>query len=76
VACQATGLDCSSGTSPEDTEALGPLPPRFRDVQVECTDQLFDQIASGPSLRVVVDVADEDYMINHGYRVARLRDRL
>ena len=52
------------------------LPERFKDAQVERTDQLFDQITNGPSLRVVVDVTDEGDMVWHGYWVARLRNRL
>lgn len=53
-----------------------PLPNRFRTAQVERTDQLFDQITNGPSLRVAVDAAGEEYMVQHGYWVARLRNRL
>lgn len=53
-----------------------PLPARFRGVQVERADKLFDQIANGPSLRIVVDTEDEEVMIRHGYWVARLRNRL
>ena len=52
------------------------LPRRFRSAQVERTDQLFNQIAHGPSLRVVIDAADEEYMIQHGYWVAGIRNRL
>ena len=48
------------------------LPSRFRSAQVERTDQLFEHITNGPSLRVVVDAADEENMIRHGYWVARL----
>jgi hypothetical protein len=52
------------------------LPDRFRRSQVERTDRLFDQIANGPSLRLVVDGINEASMIQHGYWVARLRNRL
>jgi hypothetical protein len=52
------------------------LPNKFRSAQVERTDQLFDQITNGPSLRVVVGADDEEVMIRHGYWVARLRNRL
>jgi hypothetical protein len=52
------------------------LPERFKDAEVKRTDQLFDQIANGPSLRVVLEAADEDDMVRHGYWVARLRNRL
>jgi hypothetical protein len=53
-----------------------PIPNRFRSAQVERADQLFDQITNGPSLRLVVDAADEENMVLHGYWVARLRNRL
>ena len=53
-----------------------PLPPRFRGAEVERSDQLFDRIANGPSLRLVVDGTDEESMIRHGYWVAGLRNRL
>jgi hypothetical protein len=53
-----------------------PLPGRFRNAQVERTDQLFEQIVNGPSLRVVVNADDEEAMIRHGYWVARLRSRV
>jgi hypothetical protein len=53
-----------------------PLPSRFRNAQVERTDQLFDHIVNGPSLRLAVDAEDEEDMIRHGYWVARLRNRL
>jgi hypothetical protein len=52
-----------------------PLPPRFRDSQVERLDALFEQVAKGPSLRLVVDADDEEAMIRHGYWVATLRGR-
>lgn len=52
-----------------------PLPDRFRDAEVERSDRLFDQIVNGPSLRLVVDGADEEAMIRHGYWVATLRGR-
>jgi len=52
-----------------------PLPDRFLDAEVERSDRLFDQIANGPSLRLVVDATDEEAMIRHGYWVATLRGR-
>lgn len=51
------------------------LPDRFRDSDVERSDRLFDQIVTGPSLRLVVDGSDEEAMIRHGYWVATLRGR-
>jgi hypothetical protein len=53
-----------------------PLPHQFRGADVERSDKLFDRIANGPSLRLVVDTADEETMIRHGYWVATLRGRL
>lgn len=53
-----------------------PLPSRFHSADVQRSDQLFDQIANGPSLRLVVDDTDEESMIRHGYWVATLRNRL
>jgi hypothetical protein len=52
-----------------------PLPPRFHSAEVQRSDQLFDQISNGPSLRLVVDGTDEESMIRHGYWVATLRNR-
>jgi hypothetical protein len=52
-----------------------PLPSRFRGADVERSDQLFDRINNGPSLRLVVDGTDEESMIRHGYWVATLRNR-
>jgi hypothetical protein len=53
-----------------------PLPGRYRGAHVERTDQLFDQITNGPSLRLVVTPSDDEDMVRHGYWVARLRNRL
>lgn len=53
-----------------------PLPARFRTAEVERSDQLFNHITNGPSLRLVVDGTDEESMIRHGYWVAQLRRRL
>jgi hypothetical protein len=52
-----------------------PLPDRFRGADIQRSDQLFEQIAKGPSLRLVVDATDEEAMIRHGYWVATLRGR-
>jgi hypothetical protein len=52
-----------------------PLPGRFHGAEVERSDRLFDQIANGPSLRLVVSADDEEAMIRHGYWVAILRGR-
>jgi hypothetical protein len=52
------------------------LPTAFRGARVERNDQLFDQIVNGPSLRIVVDAAEEEDMVRHGYWVARRRNRL
>jgi hypothetical protein len=56
--------------------ASDPLPGQFQGALVERTDQLFDQIVNGPSQRVVVDADEAEAMVLHGYRVARLRNRL
>lgn len=53
-----------------------PLPNRYRAAVVERTDQLFEQITNGPSLRLVLNSSDEEAMVRHGYWVARHRKRL
>jgi hypothetical protein len=53
-----------------------PRPDQFQSGQVERTDQLFDQIMNGPSLRLVVGADEDEAMILHGYWVARRRNRL
>jgi hypothetical protein len=53
-----------------------PRPDQFLGAQVERTEQLFNQITNGPSLRLVVDADDDETMIRHGYWVAQRRNRL
>jgi hypothetical protein len=53
-----------------------PLPDWFSTATVERTDQLFDGIRQGPSLRLVVGADEEVRMVRHGYWVAGLRNRL
>lgn len=52
------------------------LPVRFRNLEVCRTDELFDAIADGPSLRLVVRETDEVTMVAHGHWVATLRGRI
>ncbi|MGW2444974.1 hypothetical protein [Streptomyces sp. NPDC001675] len=52
-----------------------PLPDRFRGRMVERTDALFDSIADGSSVRLVVAESNEVEMVRHGYWVATLRNR-
>jgi hypothetical protein len=52
-----------------------PLPAQFRVSQVERLDKLFDTVANGPSLRLVVDNDDDEAMIRHGYWAAILKGR-
>jgi hypothetical protein len=52
------------------------LPGRFSECTVERTDALFDSVADGPSLRLVVSADDEPTMVRHGYWVATLRRRI
>jgi len=52
------------------------LPARFKGAAVERSDALFDSVAEGPSLRLVVDEDDEATMVRHGYWVATLRRRI
>jgi hypothetical protein len=40
-----------------------PMPGRYRGAHVERTDQLFDPVTSGPSLRLVVASSDEEDMV-------------
>jgi len=56
-----------------DTKAL---PERFIGKTVARSDEVFDSIREGGSLRVVVDEADEADMVRHGYWVATLRGRV
>jgi len=56
-----------------DTNAL---PERFADKTVARSDEVFDSIHEGASLRVVVDEAYEADMVRHGYWVANLRGRV
>jgi hypothetical protein len=53
-----------------------PLPTGFAGLSVERSDELFESIRKGPSLRLVVDAADEELMVSHGYWVARRRGRV
>ncbi|GAA1992818.1 hypothetical protein [Kitasatospora viridis] len=52
-----------------------PLPERFRHQVVERTDALFESIADGSSVRLVLEESAEDEMVRHGYWVAALRNR-
>lgn len=52
------------------------IPDRFSTATVERTDQLFNGIRHGPSLRLVVGPDEELEMVRHGYWVASLRNRL
>lgn len=52
------------------------IPDWFRTARVERTDQLFNGIRQGPSLRLVLELNDEIAMVQHGYWVAGLRNRL
>jgi hypothetical protein len=54
----------------------GAIPGRFDPATIERTDQLFNGIRQGPSLRLVVKPDDEVPMVRHGYWVAGLRNRL
>jgi hypothetical protein len=53
-----------------------PIPDRFDGATIVRTDQLFNGIRQGPSLRLVVEGSDEEAMVRHGYWVAGLRKRL
>ena len=53
-----------------------PLPERFRGAHVVRSDELFDHITNGPSLRLVVDATNEETMIRHGHWVAGLRGKV
>ncbi|MFE4621849.1 hypothetical protein [Streptomyces mirabilis] len=50
------------------------VPARFQHQTVERTDALFDSIAVGRSLRLVVNKSDEVDMVRHGYWAATLRN--
>ncbi len=52
------------------------IPDRFSTATVERTDQVFNGIRQGPSLRLVVGSGEEPEMVRHGYWVAGLRNRL
>ena len=52
------------------------VPSRFASVRVERTDALYESAQDSPTLRLVVDRGDAVTMIEHGYWVARVRDRL
>jgi hypothetical protein len=52
------------------------LPGRFAGKTVARSDEVFDSIREGASLRLVVDKPDEVEMVRHGYWVARLRGRV
>ncbi len=54
------------------------LPARFASANVQRTDELYDAVSNGPSLRFVVPVPEEatGAMIRHGYWVAETRRRL
>ena len=52
------------------------IPGRFHPGTVERTDQLFNGIRQGQSLRLVVKSDDELAMVRHGYWVAGLRNRI
>lgn len=52
------------------------LPERFAESQVQRADEVFQSIRSGPSLRLVVEPTDEQTMVEHGYWVAQLRERI
>jgi hypothetical protein len=56
--------------------ATDPLPARLTDRRVARTDELYRNVASGPSLRVVVSESDVEEMLKHGYWVAELRRHL
>ncbi len=51
------------------------LPERFRNAVVERADALFESIANGSSMRLVLKENDEKEMVRHGYWVASLRNR-
>ncbi len=52
------------------------IPERFHAATVERTDQLFEGVRQGPSLRLVVGSDEPLMMVRHGYWVAGLRNRL
>jgi hypothetical protein len=52
------------------------LPDHFDPANVARSDTLFRSIHSGSSLRYVVDREDEISMVEHGYWVATLRNRI
>ena len=52
------------------------IPEWLRTARVERTDQLFNGVRKGPSLRLVLGLSDEVDMVRHGYWVAGLRNRL
>ena len=62
---------------PQATLKAGdPLPARFKDAKILRADQVFRLLRNGPSLRLVVDGADELAMIRHSYWMANLRKKL
>src|SRR5205085_6640245 len=59
---------------PQATLKAGdPLPARFKGAKILRTDQVFQSLHNGPSLRLVVSRTDELAMIKHSYWVASLR---
>lgn len=51
------------------------LPDRFRSADVRRTDELFESVSNGPSLRLVLPKDAEDEMVVHGCWVGELRQR-
>jgi len=52
------------------------LPEALVNAVVQRTDELFDQVAAGPSLRLVLAADNGEEMVRHGFWVASLRGRL
>jgi hypothetical protein len=52
------------------------LPARFIDRATARSDEVFDSIRDGASLRLVVDESEEPEMVRHGLWVAKLRRRV
>jgi hypothetical protein len=53
-----------------------PLPQRFDRRNVHRTDDLYESVRSGPSMRVAVNREDEVEMVSHAYWVAQIRNNL
>jgi hypothetical protein len=75
-----TGVFAAQVPDPEQPRAIlrdgQSLPRRFSGKVIARADEVFDSVRKGPSLRLLVNEAEEPEMVRHGFWVGQLRGRV